>query len=240
MDVKIRMETSTLRTIVAKGSKKAMYRASALAMKMARQKIRYRTYRRASMPGQPPFKHRTGSNSFSHSIRFGIDAAGTTAVIGPQKTMQPNNPSGPVPHTLEFGGKTRATKNVMWYTNNAPMGAKTEDQIASFFKSQGYAPLFMGASMASVSAQVGGKSTGKIRKKKAPDFSRKANGSYRMVYYFTTKLRSDRQARRAAKNVIKYFGYPTIAAATIAPRPYMGPTLRENESKILSFWRDLT
>ena len=236
----IRMDTGKLTTIVKGGSRKAMYRASALLMRMARQKIRYRSYRRASEPGMPPFKHRTGANSFSHSILFGVDASATTAVIGPQKEMKPDNPSGPVPHTLEFGGRTREGKNAMWFSGKAPGGISSESQVASFLKSQGYGPIFMNTNQGAVSAKAGKNSSGKIRKKRAPDFSRKSNGSYRMVYYFNVKLRSDRQARKAARNVVKYFGYPAISASSIAARPFMGPTLRENEGKIRPFWKDLT
>ena len=233
----VKMDTSALRLMVASASKKAMYRAAGFAMTAARRKIRYRSYRTASAPGSPPFKHKQGANSFSHSIRFSVDPAGTTAVIGPQREAKPANVSGPVPHTLEFGGKTRPGTNTLWFHRSPPSGLKSESAIASFLRSQKYAPLFMGESYAAVTRAA--RTTNWIRKKKAPNFSRTATGQYRMIWYLSVKMRTDRQARRAAKNVIKYFGYPQTAAGTIAPRPYMGPTLREYEGRILNYWRNL-
>lgn len=256
MATTIRMETGKLKTIVKGGSRKAMYRASALLMRMARQKIRYRSYRRASEPGMPPFKHRTGANSFSHSILFGVDASATTAVIGPQKEMKPDNPGGPVPHTLEFGGRISAKPNVFWWQKkNAPLQARSVSSVAAWLQQQGWGPLIMGKSFAEVQSQaklaavskVAKNKKGKgltpeerIRRKRAPDFSRSENGNYRLVYYYPIRIKTARQANRAAKNIVDNFGYPSIAASSIAARPFMGPTLRENEGKILPFWKDLT
>lgn len=254
MTAKVSMDTRELQAVVADGSKRALYRASGLLMQIARRKIRYRSYRKASLPGRPPFKHRTGANSFSHSIRFGVEPSGATAVIGPQRENKPMNPGGPVPRTLEFGGRTRAGKNMFWFNSRAPEGIRDEGQVAAFLQSQGWGPLFMGESVSAVQKQAKLAAVSKvvkdkngrgmvpeerIRKKRAPDMKRKADGSYRLVYYFSVKLRSARQARRAAKNVVKYFGFPGIASSSIAPRPFMGPTLRENYGKILPHWRNI-
>jgi len=239
MTAKVSIDTRSLQAAVADGSKRALYRASGLLMQIARRKIRYRSYRKASLPGRPPFKHRTGANSFSHSIRFGVEPSGTTAVIGPQRENKPMNPGGPVPRTLEFGGRTRAGKNMFWFNSRAPEGIRDEGQVAAFLQSRGFGPLFMGASQGAVEKQAGQGSGEKIRKKRAPDMKRKADGSYRLVYYLSVKLRSARQARRAAKNVVKFFGFPGIASSSIAPRPFMGPTLRENYGKILPHWRNI-
>ena len=235
---KTEINTSALQTMVAKASRKAMFRAAGFAMTVARRKIRYRSYKMASAPGSAPFKHKNGPNSFSHSIRFAVDPAGTTAVIGPQREpAKPANASGPVPHTLEFGGMTRAGKNIMWFNRTAPETLRTESSVADFLRSRKYVPLFMAESSGAVARAAG--TTRYIRRKKAPDFGRTGSGQYKMVYYLSIKARSDRQARRAAKNVIKYFGYPGVAASVIAPRPFMGPTLSEHEGKILSFWQNI-
>lgn len=233
---KTEINTSALQTMVAKASRKAMFRAAGFAMTVARRKIRYRSYKMASAPGSAPFKHKNGPNSFSHSIRFAVDPAGTTAVIGPQREPEkPANVSGPVPHTLEFGGMTRADRNKVWFNQSAPE-LRTESEVAGYFRSKKFAPLYMGLSSGSVARASGSK---KVRSKKAPDFKRTGSGQYRLIYYVSAEMRSDRQARRAAKNVIKYFGYPGVAASFIAPRPFMGPTLSEHEGKILSFWKNI-
>lgn len=239
MTATVSMDTRELQAVVADGSKRALYRASGLLMQIARRKIRYRSYRKASLPGRPPFKHRTGANSFSHSIRFGVEPSGATAVIGPQRENKPTNPGGPVPRTLEFGGRTRAGKNSFWFSRRAPEGISSESQVAAYLQNQGYGPLFMGASPGAVEKQAGQGSGEKIRKKRAPDMKRSSDGSYKMIYYLSVKLRSARQARRAAKNVVKFFGFPGIASSSIAPRPFMGPTLRENYGKILPHWRNI-
>ncbi|MBE6380044.1 MAG: hypothetical protein E7047_03860 [Lentisphaerae bacterium] len=229
-------ETQRLQHIVAAANKRAMYRAAGLMMRIARRKIHYRSYRIASAAGMPPYKHSKGANDFGKSIQFAVDPAGTTAVIGPARTYSiPRNISGPVPHTLEFGGITRPGKNSLWYQKNAP-DMRTESALAQFFRAQPYAPLFMGTNAGQV-AQASGST--RLRKKRAPNFSRSATGQYRIVYYLPVKMRSDRQARKVAKNVKKYFGYPTTTAGRVAPRPYMGPTLSQGKSKVLSFWKNV-
>ena len=232
-----------LKQTVAEANKKAMHKSAAFIMRMARQRIRLRKYRMASRPGQSPFKHRAGSNSFSHSIRFGVDAAGTTAVIGPRREMEkPENASGPVPHTLEFGGTTRPDRNVMWFqTKNAPVGATSVGEVANWFASRGRAPLFMATTPSELRRRAKwNMPDDKIRVKKAIDPRRRRDGRYRLIYYYYAKISSSKQAMKAAKQVVKYFGYPTVAASHIAARPYMGPTLAENQEKISAFWRNLT
>jgi len=235
-ETKVTMDTGGLTALIERGSKKAMYRASGLLMRMARQKIRFRTRAVKSQPGRPPFKHTSGPNSFSHSIRFSVDPSGSSAVIGPERQSKPGNPGGPAPHTLEFGGTSRAGKSGTWFSGKAPAGLSGISQVADFFKTQGWGPVIMGEDISAVKAEVGPACSGRIQKKKAP-----ANGgnSFRTVYYYQVKIRTARQARRAAENAVKYFGYPGIKAGTVKPRPYMGPTLRENFEKIHAFWRDV-
>ena len=232
------MEPENLRAIVKKESRKALFRAASFVMRMARQKIRFRK-NRSSLPGQPPFKHKTGANSFSHSIRFAVDPAGTTAVIGPRREQKPANPDGPVPHTLEFGGRTSSGLNSLWFSKNAPAGLNSKASIAAYFRSVGFGPLFMGTSPESVTEKAGPASAAKIRKRRAPDFSRKTDGSYKMIFYVSVPILSARQADRAAENVVKYFGFPSVPASSIAPRPFMGPSLAENQQKIASFWKNI-
>lgn len=210
-----------------------MFKAGALMMRMARQKIRYRSYRTASLPGSPPFKHTTGATSFSHSIRFAVDSAGTTAVIGPQRQNKAQNPSGTVPHTLEFGGRTRSSANAMWFqSHGVPPGLKTKAQVAAFFRRQGWGPIEMSSTPGALKSRRG------VLVRRAPDFSGRA-GRYKLIYYIPARITSGRQAARAADKVVRYFGYPSIASATIAARPFMGPTLRENQGKILDFWKKI-
>lgn len=239
-------------------SRKAMYRASGYLMQCARRKIRYRSYRMSSRPGLPPFKHRTGSNSFSHSIRFGVDAAGTTALIGPQRENKPENVSGPVPHTLEFGGRISAGPNVFWWQKkNAPMTARSVSAVAAWVQQQGWGPLFVGKSYADVQSQAHLAEISKVVKDKSDrglipqerikikrtslrDPSKKYKpGQYELVYYLPMRIKTARQANRAAKNIVAKFGYPTIAASDLKSRPYMGPTLEENRENIAPFWRDI-
>lgn len=238
MNCTVRMDPENLRAVVKKGSRKALFKAAAFAMRMARQKIRFRK-NKSSIPGQPPFKHRTGSNSFSHSIVFAVDHSGESAVIGPRREAKPADPDGPVPHVLEFGGRTTAGQNSLWFSKNAPEGLNSVDSIAAYFRSIGFGPLFMGPSPDSVIQSAGPASAAKLRKRRAPDFSRKSDGSYRLIYYVSTPIISDRQARRAAENVVRYFGLPASASSVIAPRPFMGPTLTENQDKISSFWKNI-
>ena len=235
VSVKADINSRELKQLVHKANKKAMYKSSMLATKMARQKIRYRSYRMSSRPGRPPFKHSTGSRSFSHSIRFAVDSAGTTAVIGPQRESKQLNPSGPVPRTLEFGGRTRRGRNTMWFVRrDVPWGASSKKQVADYFRKEGWGPLYMGTNQMQVSRRAGNRP---VLSKKVPD--PKSPGKYKLVYYFAIPIRSEKQAEIAADNVVKYFGYPTTAANTIAPRPFMGPTLQENGGKIMSFWKNI-
>ena len=235
--VKSFVDENTLRATVATASRRSMYKASALAMRMARQKIRFRSYKISSRPGAPPFKHTKGSGSFSHSIRFYVDGAGTTAVIGPQKEGSRVNPSGPIPKTLEFGGRVSKRPNTMWFQKrNVPWGIKSRSELVSFIRRQGHGPLYMATRPSALRARLGNRP---LSVKRAPNFKRSGDShSYNMVYYLNARITSNKQADMAAGNIIRHFGYPSTAAATIAPRPFMGPTLRENEKKILSFWQN--
>ena len=229
----VKIDTGKLFLQVEKGNRAAMYKAGALMMRMARQKIRYRSYRTSSVPGAPPFKHTTGATSFSHSIRFAVDSAGTTVVVGPQRENKAMNPSGPVPRTLEFGGRTRKGSNSMWFqSRGVPPGITTKAQVAAFFRRQGWGPIRMSTSPGALKKRSG------VLVRRAPDRSGKA-GRYKLVYYIPARITSSRQAARAAENAVRYFGYPSIASSTIAPRPFMGPTLRENQGKILDFWEKI-
>jgi len=239
-ETKVTMDTGGLTALIERGSKKAMYRASGLLMRMARQKIRYRSYMMKSDPGNPPFKHMTGANSFSHSIRFAVDPNGMTSVIGPERQAKPGNPGGPAPHTLEFGGISAPGNNTLWFTQSkrVPPGVTTVSQVADFFKSWGWGPLFLDENRDVVAAGVGRKWSRRISHKKAPIFKSKPL-QFRTVYYFSVKMRTMRQARRAAENAVKYFGYPVVRSGTVKARPYMGPTLVENFERIHVFWRDV-
>ena len=236
VDVQTGFEENQLRTVVGAASRKSMYKASAFAMKMARQKIRYRSYKVSSRPGSPPYKHGRGNRSFSHSIRFFVDGAGTTAVIGPQKEGSKVNPSGPIPKTLEFGGKTSRRPNTMWFSRrNVPWGAKSRGEITAWVLKQKYGPLYMSNRLSALRNKLGNRT---LNMRRAPDLSG-ARGSYKVVHYLTARITTVRQANKAAENIIRHFGYPSVAASTIAPRPFMGPTLRENQTKILSFWQSI-
>ena len=232
------------------GSNKGLYQASAALMRMARQKIRFRK-RKISKPGNPPYKHSTGSQSFSHSIRFAVDRPQLTAYVGPQKLTGKKGKN--VPSILEFGGPTAPAANPAWYkVDGVPKtGLNSVAAISTWLLSEGYGPLFAANSESGVINQVarrrGAKPYSRRRiaaeKKSDPRHAlfrsiqrRKNLETKKTIYYITVPLRSKRQADIAAANVVRHYNYPRIRAHYIARRPYMGPTLQEAQNALAKFF----
>lgn len=225
---------SDVESAARKGGLKGLYRAAALLMRKARQKIRFRK-NKASTPGNPPFQHSKGPNSFRHSIRFAVDRENLAAYVGPQKVYGKKGKN--VPRTLEFGGITSPAPNPAWFqTRNVPAGLDSEESVASWLLQKGSGPLFMARSEAAVINQAGGNvSIAKhIQQRKI-----RMNGKRtRTVYYAYLPIRTPKQAKKAARNIVQNFGLPNIRPHRIAPRPFMGPTLQESRNSLAQHFQN--
>ena len=230
-----------------KGGLAGLYKSAASLMRVARQKIRFRK-NKSSIPGQPPFQHSKGGNSFKHTIQFAIDKENLTAYIGPQKVSDRRGKD--VPRTLEFGGMTSPSANPNWYqVNNVPEGMNNVSAIASWLLKQGYGPIFMAGSESGVINQA---AAGRARYSRARISAerkvnsnhklfqyirrRKIKGTNKTVFYMPFPIKTFRQARRAAENIVQYYGMPTIKPRHIAPRPFMAPTLSESKNSLAKYF----
>ena len=237
-----------IRAAVRRGSKEALYKSAGLLMRTARQKIKYRR-KTISQPGNPPFQHSHGGNSFRHSIRFAVDLPNLTAYIGPQK--EENRKGKNVPHTLEFGGITNPAANPNWYqVNGVPKsGLDTVSGIAAWLLKQGFGPLFMAGSESGVvnqyfsgRARYSRKQIAAAKKQNPGQWifrniqKRKNQGTKKTVYYITVPIRTMKQAQQAAENIVKHYGYARIKSHFVAPRPFMGPTLQESQNQLAKFF----
>ena len=257
----VELDDTGLRQLVGAANEAAMYRASAFLMRVAQRKIRYRRYG-SSAPGSPPFKHSHGQQSFSHAIKFLVEDHGASAVIGP--TRKPNGTlsafGGTVPNTLEFGGVSQKGTAAGWYRHDiTASGLTSESAIAGWLMSEGWGPVFAGTSETSVvnsiiQSEEGHKVSRRevARRKKEDPRARvfryihrrklwkgktKSEG-VRRVYLADFTIRTPHQARKAAANIVKFFGYPKIGPFRVAARPFMGPTLQEHLADLSGFWRD--
>lgn len=227
-----------------KGAVVGLYRSAAFLMKSARQKIRYRK-KTTSRPGQPPFQHGKGRNSFRHSIRFAVDKTNLTAYIGPQK--QAGRKGRNVPRILEFGGFADATPNPGWYqVRGVPKGMNSKAAVAAWLLSEGYGPLFMAASESAVVNQYFSHRKSKYSrsqiaasKKKNPDQwifqniqKRKNQNTKKNIFYISLPLKTQKQAEQTAENIIRFYGFPQIKKHYVAARPFMGPSLRDSKSQL--------
>ena len=258
----VELDDTGLRQLVGAANEAGMRRASAFLMRVAQRKIRYRKSGVSSRPGSPPFKHSTGPQSFSHAIKFIVEDHGASAVIGP--TRKPNGTisafGGTVPSTLEFGGVSQKGTASSWYRSDvAARGLNTESAIADWLLSEGWGPVFAGTSETSVvnaiiQSEEGHKvSRREIARRKKEDprarifryiHSRKLwkgksrSEGIRRVYLADFTIRTPHQARKAAANIVRHFGYPMIGPFRVAARPFMGPTMQEHLADLPRFWRD--
>ena len=259
----VELSDDKLRQLVGAANEAAMRRASAFLMRVAQRKIRYRRYGTVSKKGDPPFKHTTGQQSFSHAIKFLVEDHGASAVIGP--TRKPNGTigafGGTVPNTLEFGGYTpKGWTAGGWYRGDvAAAGLRTESAIADWALRVGFGPIFAGENETSVINQIAQYDEGRqltrreiSRRRKADPRARIFRDIYkrdlwkgktkeegiRRVYLADFSVRTPHQARKAAANIVKFFGVPKVGPFEVAARPFMGPTLQEHLADLSGFWRD--
>ena len=242
---------SKIAAAARKGGAKSLYQASAFLMKVARQKIQYRK-KTISRPGAPPFQHTKGKNSFRHTIQFAVNRKDLTAYVGPQKVS--NTVGKDVPHTLEFGGITAPATNPTWYQIRKPWETGKLDStsdIAAWLLKEKVGPLFAAGSESGVVNQY---FSGKARysrrqissmKKSRPDQwifrniqKRKNLGTKKTVYYVMLPITTQTQARKAAENIVKFYGYPKIKAHKIAPRPFMEPSLSQSKNSLARFFEN--
>lgn len=86
---------------VDKAKREVLSRAGAFIRTTARTSIRKR--RGTSPPGSPPYSH---TGLLRRWVLFGYDRSSDSVVVGPARLNRP----GDAPHTLEFGGTTKAVR----------------------------------------------------------------------------------------------------------------------------------
>lgn len=218
-----------------KGGIEGLFRSAAFLMRVARQKIKFRR-RKISQPGEPPFQHSHGQQSFRHSIQFAVDKQHMTAYVGPQKISGKAGKN--VPRTLEFGGMTGPAANPTWYkTNGVPNGLDNVSAIAAWLMKEGFGPLFMAGSESAVISQANhGKAPGNKNELSRHIQKRTNPGTKKTVYYMPVPIRTMKQATQAAENIVRNFGLPKIKSHYISPRPFMGPTLENSRNSLAQFF----
>lgn len=227
---KVNFKDKAVKRAVRRGAQKGLKGAAADVWSRIRRNIPRRKHK-ASRPGRPPHDHRT----FKRSVRYAVDEADLTAYIGPQRIAEkPENPSGPAPATLEFGGTTAKTPNPAWFRKIKPTDPQmtTISQVADYFLGKGYGPLFLSKSRSQVVAQA--KASGKA---KAGDWEQRIRHRKNLitgdtVFFLSVPLRSRKMAERAARNAVREFGFPTVRQSRVEPRPVMGPTLEDAKTAI--------
>ena len=162
-------------------------------------------------------------------------------MIGPARLSsgRTNWRGDPIPNILEKGGMAALGVNHLWIHKRVPRGVNDESSIAAYFKGLGTGPVAYGKTPDEADAKVdAGKNRGKRSFGRHP---RRFSPILRKFIYLTyLPIRSDHQARKAARTVIDVFGYPvTNRPIRIAPRPLMAPTLAENKEKIAGFWQHI-
>lgn len=248
IECKTQFDGAKIRAAADKGGLAGLYRAAGLLMKIARQKIKYRS-RKVSSPGAPPYQHSKGKQSFRHTIQFAVNRQDLSAYVGPQKVS--GKVGKDVPRTLEFGGMTGPAANPTWYkVDGVPKsGLDTTSGIAAWLLKEGYGPLFMAGSESGVVNQYfsgrGRYSRRQIAdtKKQKPDQwifrniqKRKNPGTKKTVYYVTVPIKSPKQAQQAAENIVKHYGYARIKPHYISPRPFMEPSLQDSKNDLAKFF----
>lgn len=230
---KVAFKAKAVKRATRRGTQKGLKGAAADLWSRIRRKIPRRKHA-ASKPGRPPNDHRT----FKNAIRYAVDDNDLAAYIGPQRIVEkPENPSGPAPATLEFGGRTAPTANPAWFRRIKPTDPTmtTLTQVTDYFLAKGYGPMFMSQSRSQVVAQAKS-SNGKSGNWEERIRRRKNLITGRTVFFLSVPLKTRKMAERAARNVVKEFGFPTVINATVAPRPVMGPTLDESKSEIAKYF----
>ena len=248
IECRANFEGAKISAAAQKGGLAGLYKSAAFLMRVARQKIKFRR-RKVSHPGEPPFQHSHGKQSFRHTIQFAVDRQHMTAYVGPQKVS--GKVGKDVPRTLEFGGMTGPAPNPTWYqVNGVPADLNNVSSIAAWLLKEGVGPLFMAGSANGVINQATGKkhSSREIAEYRSqnPDkymfrhmLKRKIpvkDGKFKKVYYYLLPIKSEKQATQAAENIVKFYGLPKIKPHYISPRPFMGPTLANSKNSLAQFF----
>ena len=253
IECRAKFDGAKIGAAATKGGLEGLYRSAGLLMKVARQRIQYRR-RKISSPGAPPYQHTKGKSSFRHTIQFAVDRQNMTAYVGPQKVS--NRVGKDVPRTLEFGGMTGPAANPTWYqVDGVPKsGLDSKAAIATWLLNKGVGPLFMAGSESGAMNQVaqakGVKKYSRQRiaaaRSQRPDhwlfrnlLKRKIprdGGRSQTVYYYLLPISTQKQAARAAENIVKYFGVAQIKPHYVSPRPFMGPSLKESRNSLARFF----
>lgn len=224
-----------LKSAVRKGSAAAIYRAAAGVRTTARRLIRKR--KGPSRPGQPPHDH----SNFKNSIMFDVEKSGEVAFIGPRRTSGKLSLTGkPVPNVLEFSGVTAPSRNAAWIRKKGVSLAMTsKESVTAYFTAAGFGPVFAGESSSQVVAAATrgkrGRAAGKIRSMIRSKYSAFLG---KKVFFVDLKIRSPKMAKRAADNAVRYFGFPSVPAAKVEARPFMGPSLDRSRSFIAKCFKN--
>lgn len=232
--VRLSLYKDRIQKAAHRGAVGSLARASGYLRTTIKRTIRYRK-RKESKPGQPPFDHGT----FRKSIRFNMDRKNLISHIGPARLVdRQQNPDGKLaPETLEFGG-VATRKQTRWFTKNPPE-MKTMSQVTTFFMHQGYGPIHAGDSPSQVMDRAQDNMWWDADHSKQTSFKKirsrkRADG--KTFFYLSLPLRTTRMAARAARTVVKFFGFPTPEKIKVAPRPYLAPGLDKAKSRLSGFF----
>lgn len=234
---KVMWQPKAMRNAVERGAKKALTRAAAHVRGVARRKIVKRKNKK-SAPGHAPYDH----GHLKNSVVFAVDTHNIAAYVGPRRTLGRKNAAGEIaPQILEFGGMSASGTNSSWIRKKGVSKFTDKNSVAAYFRQIGYGPVFMARSSAKVKADA---NRGvKTKRDASPKWHDKIRNKYstllkKKVFYLDLKIRSDKMARKAADNAVRYFGYPAVPATRIAPRPYMGPSLKDSKTFIAQCFRN--
>lgn len=234
---KVMWQPKAMRNAVERGGVKALTKAAAYLRGTARRKVKRRKNKK-SAPGHAPYDH----GHFKNSVVFAVDSGNIAAYVGPRRTLGRTNASGEIaPQILEFGGMSASGTNSGWIRKKGVPKLTNKNSVAAYFRQIGYGPVFMGKSPTSVFASASRGAKGKDgAASKWKDRIRKKYSTLlkKNVFYLDLKIRSDKMARKAADNTVEYFGYPTIPMSRIAPRPLMGPSLKDSKTFIAQCFRN--
>ena len=106
-----------IKRAVNKAQRSVLSRAGAFIRQTAKTSLRKR--KGTAPPGGAPYSHTGLLRKF---LLFGYDPRSESVVVGPGKLAKP----GSAPHTLEYGGTTRATRNMVFHSGPVGRGAKGE------------------------------------------------------------------------------------------------------------------
>ena len=231
---KVNFKAKAVKRAVRRGAQKGLKGAAAEVWSRIRRNIPRRKHK-ASRPGRPPHDHRT----FKQSVRYAVDETELAAYIGPQRIAEkPENPGGPAPATLEFGGTTAKVPNPAWFRKIKPGDPPmtTIAQVADYFLGKGYGPLFLSQSKSQVVSQAKASGRAKAGEWEQHIRHRKNLITGRTVFFLSVPLKSRKMAERAARNAVREFGFPTVRQSRVEPRPVMGPTLEDTKSVLASYF----